>query len=113
MVNLSQGVKIKHGRTELRAWYFSSIDARKKVSIKAQFAGENQPCAFIQFFGEFKPFSQKKWIIDINPRDRLNPPYYSLSGIWGNHWCDEPLYDLCATGAIIFSTLFPLSIKEV
>ena len=50
MVNLSQGVKIKHGRTELRAWYFSSIDARKKVSIKAQFAGENQPCAFIQFF---------------------------------------------------------------
>lgn len=106
MVNLSQAVKIKHGTIELRVWYHSSKNECKVVWIKAQFDGENQPCAFIQFFGEFKRFSQKKWIIDTSPQDKLNPPYYSLSDVWGKQWNDKPLYDLCGIGAIIFNTLF-------
>ena len=105
MVDLSRGIQIKQGKFVLRALYFSS-DTRKKVSIKAHFSEENQSCAFIQFFGEFKPFSQKRWIIYNNPRDKHNPPYYSLSEVWGNLWCDESFYDLCAQGAIIFNTLF-------
>ena len=111
MVDLSRGIQIKEGKFVLRALYFSS-DTRKKVSIKAQFSEENQSCAFIQFFGEFKPFSQKKWIIDNNPRDKHNPPYYSLSDICRNHWSDEPFYDLRAQGAIIFNTLFAVVDKR-
>ncbi|MHB1493156.1 MAG: hypothetical protein ACYCSG_02765 [Thermoplasmataceae archaeon] len=107
-----KGIKINHDAVVLRVWYSSLGDHRKGVSIKAQLDNPLPNIyAFIQFFGEFKPFREKKWIHDHNPLAN-NLPYYSLGDISENKWSDIPIYDLCGIGSIIFNTLLTIVNKN-
>ena len=78
--------------------------SKGSISIHGELKNQNPPSPFVffQFYKEVKARLQKKWIIDNAP----NLPYYSSSDGWSkNRWSDEPTYDLCSPGAVVFYTL--------
>lgn len=105
--NLPDGIKFKYNKIIVRVWYYNSSDPGRKVLIKSVLNDKKNNYAYIQFYGEFKPRHEKKWIIDNEP-NRINPPYYSIIGpesTWKDKWSDQPLYDLGSIGTIIFNTI--------
>ena len=82
----------------------------RTVSIKAELKGATSNFAVFQFYAEFKPKFERKWIIDTKPPNmstKYPVPYYCLleqSSEWGYRWSDRPTYNLCSNGIIYFNT---------
>jgi hypothetical protein len=96
----------------LKVWY-SKLQHRKSISIKAKFdPNPKKTYLFFQFYSEFKPWLEKKWILDRNPQDKRLSPFCASSdeyGLINENWSDEPFFDLCSIGSMIFYTFFAIA----
>ena len=104
--NSTSNKKITVCNGTLIVGYSNSKSRPRSVSIKAELKNTTSTFAIFQFYAEFKPSLEKKWILDLNPND-IKAPYYSLldqDSHWGYKWSDNPIYDLCSSGTIYFNT---------
>ncbi len=93
--------------------FYLTVHPRMSISIEAELSSiPTKTLVFFQFYGEFKPGLEKKWILDRSLHDRQRSPFYSSSDIWGGKWCDGPMYDLCSIGSIIFNTFIGVADKS-
>ena len=100
--------KIQFCRNTLNVRY-SSIQHRNSVNIISEFQNkQTETYVFFQFYGEFKPQIEKKWILDRNPQDWNFSPFCYMSD-QGHNWGDEPIFDLCSIGSIIFNTFLAIA----
>ena len=92
---------------------YLTVDHRMSISIEAELSNApTKTIVFFQFYGEFKPGLERKWILDRSLHDRQRSPFYSSSDLWRQKWSDRPMYDLCSIGSIIFNTFIGVADKS-